>query len=80
MSGSQFEPAALSDEELQDLVDSVVADYARRVEAYVESGESTLTPFPLDGKATATDVIIVARQMLAAFGLSPFELSLLSRY
>ena len=70
----------LSDEELQRLFDRVVADYAARVEAQVESGGDIPEPFPTERQATATAVVIAARQMLAAFGLSPFELSLLSRF
>ena len=70
----------LSDEELQRLFDRVVADYAARVEAQVEAGGDIPEQFPTERQVTATEVVIAARQMLAAFGLSPFELSLLSRF
>ena len=76
----QGDVSALSDEELQRLLDRVVADYAGRVEARVESGGRVPEPFPAERTVTATAVVIAARQMLAAFGLSPFELSLLSRF
>lgn len=80
MTGERDETSTLSDEELQRLFDRVVADYAGRVEARVESGGQVLEPFPAERQVTATEVVIAARQMLAAFGLSPFELSLLSRF
>lgn len=80
MSGDEDGLAGLSDEALQDLFDRVVAAYARRVEEHVDAERSPLEPFPAQRQATATDVVIAARRMLAAFGLSPFELSLLPRF
>lgn len=80
MSTSQRDPSCLSDEALQGLLDSVVAAYARRVEDRVESGAAVPEPFPQQRETSATDVVIAVKQMLAAFGLSPFELSLLSRF
>lgn len=80
MTPGREQTSSLSDEELQRLLDAVVAEYATRVEARVESGARVLEPFPTERQVTATEVVIAARQMLADFGLSPFELSLLSRF
>lgn len=80
MTRAPFDPEHMADGELQVLLDRVVASYARRVEERLESGEGTLPAFPDKRVSSATDVVITTKMMLRAFGISPFELSLLSRF
>jgi hypothetical protein len=80
MTSAPLDPEDMPDDEFQVLLDRVVASYARRVEERLESGEASFPAFPDKRVSSATDVVIATKMMLRDFGISPFELSLLSRF
>lgn len=77
---SQLTVHGASIDDLQVLLDRVVASYARRVEMDVDDGVEPPAPLPESRESTATDVVITVNMLLQACGLSPFELSLLTRF
>jgi len=80
MTSAPLDPEHMPDDEFRVLLDRVVASYARRVEERLESGEGSFPAFPDKRVSSATDVVITTKMMLRDFGISPFELSLLSRF
>jgi hypothetical protein len=68
-----------SDEALQELLAWVVRAHSARIQEQRAVGESAPAPFGAASGVSETDVLLVARSLLDAFELAPFELAMLPR-
>lgn len=67
----------LGDDDLARLLGEAVREYSARAQRAVDGGGSVRAPLSASGPATATDVVIVVRNMLKVFEIAPFELGFL---
>lgn len=67
----------LADDDLARLLGEAVREYSVRAQRTVDAGDSVRAPLSASGPATATDVLIVVRNMLKVFEIAPFELGFL---
>ncbi|MBO0873942.1 MAG: hypothetical protein J2P19_11175 [Pseudonocardia sp.] len=69
--------SSLDDDGLRQALGAIVHEYSVRAQRRFDDDREIPSPMSNEGPATATDVMITARNMLRVFEIAPFELSFL---